>query len=67
MHLLTLRRAEGSFEAAEIHLLAAGKRDSSRLLADMFLEWAAETSAYGVFAVRGTIPCVLFWSNEETL
>ncbi|KAH9481875.1 Golgi to ER traffic protein 4 [Psilocybe cubensis] len=47
---------EGSFEAAETHFLASGKRDSARLLADMFLQWAAETSSYGVFSVRGTIP-----------
>ncbi|KAF8963155.1 hypothetical protein BDZ97DRAFT_1662118 [Flammula alnicola] len=47
---------EGAFEAAEVRFLASGKRDSARLLAEMFIQWAASTSAYGVFALRGTIP-----------
>jgi len=47
---------EGSFEAAEVHFLASGKRDSARLLSQMFVEWATPTVAYGVFALRGTIP-----------
>ena len=54
---LPLRRApEGSFEIAETHLLAAGKRDSARLLAEMFVEWAGPTGPVDAFALRGTIP-----------
>lgn len=47
---------EGAFEIAEGHLLAAGKRDSARLLADMFVQWSATGGAPGAFALRGTIP-----------
>ncbi|KAI0749312.1 hypothetical protein C8Q80DRAFT_616449 [Daedaleopsis nitida] len=47
---------EGSFDAAEPHFLAAGKRDSARLLAEMFLEWAGPDGPAGAFALRGTIP-----------
>ncbi|KAJ7116580.1 hypothetical protein C8R44DRAFT_792855 [Mycena epipterygia] len=48
---------EGSFEAAEPHLLASSKRDSARLLADMFIEWStADSSSHGAFALRGTLP-----------
>ena len=49
---------EGSFEAAEHHFLASGKRDSARLLSEMFLQWAEPTGEYGVFAIRGVIPYV---------
>lgn len=49
---------EGSFEAAEPHFLASGKRDSARVLSDMFLQWAEPTQEYGVFAIRGVIPYV---------
>ena len=51
--------SEGSFEAAEVHFLASGKRDSARLLSQMFIEWATPTGTYGIFALRGTIPYVL--------
>ncbi|KDR78676.1 hypothetical protein GALMADRAFT_1262381 [Galerina marginata CBS 339.88] len=47
---------EGAFDVAEVHFLASGKRDSARLLAEMFIQWAAETKSYGIFALRGTIP-----------
>lgn len=47
---------EGSFEAAEPHFLASGSRDSARLLAEMFIQWATPTSTFGPFALRGTIP-----------
>jgi len=47
---------EGAFESAEVHFLASGKRDSARLLAEMFIEWAAPSNTYGVFSLRGTIP-----------
>lgn len=51
-----LRGLEGAFSAAESHLLAAGKRDSARLLAHMFIKWASADGAQGAFALHGTIP-----------
>ena len=50
------RHAEGSFDAAEPHLLAAGKRDSARILAETYIEWAGPEGPVGAFALRGTIP-----------
>jgi hypothetical protein len=50
--------AEGAFDLAEPHLLAAGKRDSARLLADMMAEWSTVGGTPGAFALRGTIPYV---------
>ncbi|KAG6831509.1 hypothetical protein H0H92_009777 [Tricholoma furcatifolium] len=47
---------EGAFDAAESHLLASGKRDSARLLAEMFTRWSAEGGTAGAFALRGIIP-----------
>ncbi|KAI0775263.1 hypothetical protein BD413DRAFT_603221 [Trametes elegans] len=47
---------EGSFEAAEPHLLAAGKRDSARLLAEMFADWVGPDASPAPFALRGTLP-----------
>ncbi|KAF5327502.1 hypothetical protein D9619_004982 [Psilocybe cf. subviscida] len=47
---------EHVFDVAEVHFLAAGKRDSARLLAEMFIQWAAPTNSYGLFALRGTVP-----------
>lgn len=47
---------EGAFDAAEPHLLAAGKRDSARLLAQMLVDWATEGGKPGNFALRGTLP-----------
>ncbi|KAJ7352280.1 hypothetical protein DFH08DRAFT_858438 [Mycena albidolilacea] len=48
---------EGAFETAEPHLLASSKRDSARLLAEMFIEWSAsDPSSHGAFALRGTLP-----------
>ena len=55
--------SEGAFEAAEGHLLASGKRDSARLLAEMFLHWAMPNEVYGLFAIRGTIPYVKFFPS----
>lgn len=49
-------RVEGAFDAAEPHFLAAGKRDSARLLADMFIQWSTAGGSRDVFALRGTIP-----------
>ncbi|EKM57801.1 uncharacterized protein PHACADRAFT_171018 [Phanerochaete carnosa HHB-10118-sp] len=50
---------ENAFEAAEGHLLAAGKRDSARVLADMYVQWASTGGVPGAFALRGTIPYLL--------
>lgn len=50
---------EGAFDAAEPHFLASGKRDSARLLADMFIEWSSAGGTRGAFALRGTIPYLL--------
>ncbi|KAG5643278.1 hypothetical protein DXG03_001245 [Asterophora parasitica] len=47
---------EGSFELAEPHFLASGKRDSARLLAEMFVQWSAAGGTPGAFALRGIIP-----------
>ncbi|KAF8552034.1 hypothetical protein OG21DRAFT_1466283 [Imleria badia] len=47
---------EGAYDAAEPHLLASGKRDSARLLAQMFVDWSAVGGAPGNFALRGTLP-----------
>ncbi|KAG6850116.1 hypothetical protein H0H93_001037 [Arthromyces matolae] len=48
---------EGAFDTAEPHFLASGKRDSARLLAEMFLAWSVEEGATaGAFALRGIIP-----------
>ncbi|KAJ7760636.1 hypothetical protein DFH07DRAFT_816214 [Mycena maculata] len=48
---------EGAFEAAEPHFLLSSKRDSARLLAEMFIQWSAEDpSFHGAFALRGTLP-----------
>jgi len=50
---------EEAYDIAEPYLLSAGTRDSARQLAEMFLRWAAATSAYGLFALRGAIPYLL--------
>lgn len=50
--------AEGIFDQAEPHLLAAGKRDSARLLAQMMIEWwqaTSTSSSPGPFVLRGTL------------
>ncbi|KAJ3805416.1 hypothetical protein EV368DRAFT_65863 [Lentinula lateritia] len=47
---------EGFFDTAERHFLASGSRDSARLLAEMFIQWATPTHTFGLFALRGTIP-----------
>ncbi|EJF64717.1 hypothetical protein DICSQDRAFT_80364 [Dichomitus squalens LYAD-421 SS1] len=47
---------EGTFDAAEPYLLNAGKRDSARVLAETFIEWAGPEGPVGAFALRGTIP-----------
>ncbi|KAF9460334.1 hypothetical protein BDZ94DRAFT_1266317 [Collybia nuda] len=47
---------EGAFDIAEPHFLASGKRDSARLLAEMFVQWLSTGGTPGAFALRGTIP-----------
>ncbi|KAH7884780.1 hypothetical protein F5I97DRAFT_1892062 [Phlebopus sp. FC_14] len=47
---------DGAFDAAEPHLLASGKRDSARLLAQMMVDWAATGDVPGNHALRGTLP-----------
>ncbi|EIM88335.1 cytoplasmic protein [Stereum hirsutum FP-91666 SS1] len=55
---------EGVVDATESHLLAAGKRDSARVLAHVYVDWA-QSSTDGVaahagsFGLRGTIPYLL--------
>jgi len=46
---------EGAFVEAEPHLLAAGKRDSARILAEMMVDWSAGTNP-GHFALHGILP-----------
>ena len=48
--------SEGAFIQAEPHLLAARKRDSGRILADMFVEWSTQGGTPGAFALRGVLP-----------
>lgn len=50
---------EGSLEQAELHFLAAGKRDSARLLSEVLIEWLGESPDVGKFACRGVIPYLL--------
>ncbi|KZT73173.1 hypothetical protein DAEQUDRAFT_722299 [Daedalea quercina L-15889] len=50
---------EGAFDQAEPHLLASGQRDSARLLAQMFVDWASAGGTPGAFALRGTVPYLL--------
>lgn len=55
---LILRRLEGQFKQAETHFLAAGNRDSARLLAEMMAKWLPIDGSLGDFAVRGVVPFV---------
>ncbi|CDO74942.1 hypothetical protein BN946_scf184945.g14 [Trametes cinnabarina] len=55
---------EGTFVAAEPHFLAAGKRDSGRVLAEMFIEWTGPDGPPGPFALRGAIPYAAASSDE---
>ncbi|PFH45952.1 hypothetical protein AMATHDRAFT_51368 [Amanita thiersii Skay4041] len=50
---------EGVFDAAEPYLLTSGRRDSARLLAEMFIQWSAAGGSPGAFAIRGTLPYLL--------
>ena len=53
---------EGAFVEAEVHLLAAGKRDSARVLAEMMVDWSSGTNP-GYFALHGVLPYVLLSSS----
>ncbi|KAG8690642.1 hypothetical protein FRC09_011903 [Ceratobasidium sp. 395] len=50
---------EGSFEAAELHLINSASRDSARLLAQMLFEWSRNGANPGAYAIRGTLPYLL--------
>ena len=58
--MLTNASLEGNFIGAEPHLLSSGTRDSARLLAQVYSDWAKATNTLGshagIFALRGIIP-----------
>lgn len=58
---------EGAFETAEPHFLASGKRDSARLLAEMFIQWSSAGGTPGAFALRGIIPYVFISTKHQAL
>jgi len=61
--LLIKVSSEGDCVGAEPHLLASGTRDSARLLAQVYFEWAKASNSLeshaGIFALRGTLPYAL--------
>ncbi|KAI9454758.1 cytoplasmic protein [Lactarius psammicola] len=54
---------ESDFVGAEPHLLAAGTRDSARLLAQVYFDWAKASDSLeshaGTFALRAVLPYLL--------
>ncbi len=52
--------SESDFVDAEPHLLAAGTRDSARLLAQVYFDWAKASNSLeshaGTFALRAVLP-----------
>ncbi|KAH9953203.1 cytoplasmic protein [Lactifluus volemus] len=54
---------EGDFIGAELHLLASGTRDSARLLAQLYFDWARASDSLGshagIFSLRGVLPYLL--------
>ncbi|KAL1694361.1 hypothetical protein GGG16DRAFT_100636 [Schizophyllum commune] len=50
---------EGAYDVAEHHLLAAGLRDSARLLAESFIRWMEAGGEAGNYALKGTLPYLL--------
>ncbi|KAI0258365.1 hypothetical protein BC834DRAFT_911820 [Gloeopeniophorella convolvens] len=54
---------EGDLDGAEPHLLAAGTRDSARLLAQVYFDWVKASrsleSHAGIFALRGVLSHLL--------
>jgi hypothetical protein len=61
--MLTNMSLEGNFVGSEPHLLASGTRDSARLLALVYFDWAKATNSLeshaGIFALRGILPYAL--------
>jgi golgi to ER traffic protein 4 len=59
----TLVSPECDFVGAEPHLLASGTRDSARLLAQLYFDWARASDSLGshagIFSLRGVLPYVL--------
>jgi hypothetical protein len=56
LHPALTKVSEGAYDLAEGHLLAAGKRDSARLLGEVMARWAGPDGPPGAFALRGTLP-----------
>ncbi|KAH9038157.1 cytoplasmic protein [Lactarius hengduanensis] len=58
-----LLHKENDFVGAEPHLLAAGTRDSARLLAQVYFDWAKASNSLeshaGTFALRAVLPYLL--------
>ncbi|KAH9030227.1 hypothetical protein EDB85DRAFT_2146871 [Lactarius pseudohatsudake] len=58
-----LLHKENDFVGAEPHLLAAGTRDSARLLAQVYFDWAKASKSLeshaGTFALRAVLPYLL--------
>ncbi|KAF8274694.1 cytoplasmic protein [Lactarius quietus] len=58
-----LLHKESDFVGAEPHLLAAGTRDSARLLAQVYFDWAKASNCLkshaGTFALRAVLPYLL--------
>jgi hypothetical protein len=58
--VLTKVSLEGDCIGAEPYLLASGTRDSARLLAQVYLDWAKASNSLeshaGTFALRGILP-----------
>jgi hypothetical protein len=58
-----LLHKESDFVGAEPHLLAAGTRDSARLLAQVYYDWAKASNSLqshaGTFALRAVLPYLL--------
>ncbi|KAI9434236.1 cytoplasmic protein [Lactarius indigo] len=58
-----LLHKESDFVGAESHLLAAGTRDSARLLAQVYFDWAKASNSLeshaGTFALRAVLPYLL--------
>jgi hypothetical protein len=57
---------EGQFKQAETHFLAAGNRDSARLLGEMMAKWLPVDGSIGDFAVRGVVPFVFHSKHIST-
>ncbi|KAH9054633.1 cytoplasmic protein [Lactarius vividus] len=58
-----LLHKESDFVGAEAHLLASGTRDSARLLAQVYFDWAKASNSLeshaGTFALRAVLPYLL--------